>query len=77
LLPPMPLARLGRTLARARLYIGNDSGITHLAAAAGCPTLAIFGPTNPAVWAPRGANVRVIQGKEGFPTAEEVLSASL
>ncbi|MCX5772825.1 MAG: glycosyltransferase family 9 protein [Candidatus Hydrogenedentes bacterium] len=76
-LPPMSLARLGRTLARARLYIGNDSGITHLAAASGCPTLAIFGPTNPTVWAPRGANVRVIQGKEGFPTAEEVLSASL
>lgn len=76
-LAPMPLARLGRTLARVRLYIGNDSGITHLAAAAGCPTLAIFGPTNPAVWAPRGENVRVIQGKEGFPTAEEVLSASL
>ncbi|HUW62827.1 MAG TPA: glycosyltransferase family 9 protein [Candidatus Bathyarchaeia archaeon] len=76
-LPPMLPASLGRTLARARLYIGNDSGITHLAAAVGCPTLAIFGPTNPAVWAPRGENVRVIQGKEGFPTAEEVLSALL
>jgi len=76
-LPPMSLSSLGRTLTRARLYIGNDSGITHLAAAAGCPTLAIFGPTNPAVWAPRGANVRVIQGKEGFPTAEDLLSAPL
>jgi ADP-heptose:LPS heptosyltransferase len=76
-LPAMPLSSLGRTLARARIYIGNDSGITHLAAAAGCRTLAIFGPTNPAVWAPRGVNVRVIQGKEGFPEAEEVLSASL
>src|SRR4051812_42746141 len=46
-------------LARARLYIGNDSGITHLAAAVGTPVLALFGPTDPAVWAPRGANVRV------------------
>jgi len=46
-------------LARARLYIGNDSGITHLAAAAGTPVLAIFGPTNPEVWAPRGPNVRI------------------
>jgi len=72
-LPPMSLASLGKTLARARLYIGNDSGITHLAAAAGCPTLAIFGPTDPAVWAPRGENVSVIQGKDGFPTAQEVL----
>jgi len=46
-------------LARARLYVGNDSGITHLAAAAGAPVLALFGPTDPRVWAPRGPNVRV------------------
>ena len=47
-------------LATARLYIGNDSGITHLASAVGTPTIALFGPTNPAIWAPRGHNVRVI-----------------
>lgn len=46
-------------LARARLYIGNDSGITHLAAAVGTPVLALFGPTDPRVWAPRGNNVRI------------------
>jgi hypothetical protein len=46
-------------LARARLYIGNDSGITHLAAAVGTPVLALFGPTNPEVWAPRGPHVRI------------------
>jgi ADP-heptose:LPS heptosyltransferase len=46
-------------LARARLYIGNDSGVTHLAAAVGTPVLALFGPTDPGVWAPRGPNVRV------------------
>ena len=46
-------------LARASLYIGNDSGITHLAAAVGTPVLALFGPTDPAVWAPRGHHVRV------------------
>jgi heptosyltransferase-3 len=46
-------------LAKARLYIGNDSGITHLAAAVGTPVLALFGPTNPEVWAPRGPYVRV------------------
>src|SRR6185312_7546559 len=46
-------------LARAALYIGNDSGITHLAAAVGTPVLALFGPTDPAVWAPRGPHVRV------------------
>jgi len=47
-------------LARARLYIGNDSGITHLAAAVGTPVLALYGPaSDPAVWAPRGEHVRV------------------
>ena len=46
-------------LSRARLYIGNDSGITHLAAAVGTPVLAIFGSSRPEVWAPRGPNVRV------------------
>jgi ADP-heptose:LPS heptosyltransferase len=50
-------------LSRAKLYIGNDSGITHLAAAVGTPVLAIFGPTDPAVWAPRGAHVRVVKVK--------------
>jgi heptosyltransferase III len=44
-------------LARARIYIGNDSGITHLAAAVGTPTIVLFGPTDPAVWAPRGSRV--------------------
>ena len=47
-------------IASARVYIGNDSGITHLAAAAGTPTIALFGPTDPAVWAPRGAHVTVL-----------------
>ncbi len=53
------LYELGCWLARARLYIGNDSGISHLAAAVGAPVLVLFGPTDPAVWAPRGPNVRV------------------
>ena len=68
--PPLPgavriadLYELACWLARARVYIGNDSGITHLAAAAGTPVVAIFGPTDPAVWAPRGAHVRVVTVK--------------
>ena len=39
-------------LARARIYIGPDTSITHLAAATGCPTVALFGPTDPRVWGP-------------------------
>jgi ADP-heptose:LPS heptosyltransferase len=53
------LYELACCLASSRLYIGNDFGITHLAAAVGTPVLALFGPTDPSVWAPRGANVRV------------------
>jgi ADP-heptose:LPS heptosyltransferase len=63
-------------LASARVYIGNDSGITHLAAAAGAPVIAIFGPTDPVVWAPRGQRVRVIRGDSlTAVSVDEVLSA--
>jgi len=51
------LYELGCWLASARVYIGNDSGISHLAAAVGTPTIILFGPTDPAVWAPRGSVV--------------------
>jgi heptosyltransferase-3 len=56
------LRDLASHIAGARLYIGNDSGITHLAAAVGVPTLALFGPTDPDIWAPRGENVTVLRG---------------
>jgi len=55
-----PLADLATMLSAACLYVGNDSGITHLAAAVGAPTVALFGPSDAAVWAPRGANVRTV-----------------
>ena len=45
-------------------YVGNDSGITHLAAAVGIPVVALFGPTDPAVWAPSGRNVTVVRAEE-------------
>jgi hypothetical protein len=54
------LYELAAHLAGARLYIGNDSGITHLAAAAGAPVISLFGTTDPAVWGPRGDRVHII-----------------
>jgi ADP-heptose:LPS heptosyltransferase len=60
-----PLRELGAILARAGLYVGNDSGITHLAAAWGAPTLALFGPTDPAVWAPLGPRVTSLRSRDG------------
>ncbi len=60
-----PLADLAAALASCRLFVGNDCGISHLAAAAGCPTVALFGATDPEVWAPRGRSVRVLQAPGG------------
>jgi heptosyltransferase-3 len=46
------LAQLATIIAQAKLYIGPDTGITHLAAATGIPVIALYGPTNPVKWAP-------------------------
>jgi hypothetical protein len=54
------LAEVGSWLARAAVYIGNDSGISHMAAACGVPVVALFGPTDPRVWSPRGEQVRIL-----------------
>jgi heptosyltransferase-3 len=57
-----PLLEVARNLQECRCYLGNDSGITHLAAMLGVPTVAIFGPTDPAIWQPVGPFVKVLQG---------------
>jgi ADP-heptose:LPS heptosyltransferase len=64
-------------LSAARGYTGNDAGVTHLAALV-CPVLALFGPTDPRVWAPPGAQVlRAPDGRlESLETAT-VLERSL
>jgi heptosyltransferase III len=66
------LYELACWLSRARLYIGNDSGISHLAAAVGVPTLAIFRTTDPSVWAPLGRHVGVLER----PSVTEVVHAA-
>lgn len=53
------LGELGALCELASLYAGNDVGSTYIAAATGCPTLAIYGPTDPAVSAPYMVNGRV------------------
>lgn len=55
------LGELAAWIRGARLYIGNDSGITHLAAATGIATIALFGPASSVrTWGPRGDNVTVL-----------------
>jgi ADP-heptose:LPS heptosyltransferase len=61
------LGLLAGIMGHAAFYIGNDSGITHLAAACGVPTVALFGPTDPRIWAPRGPAVQVIRWRPEHP----------
>lgn len=73
------LARLGRIapviwpsnyielldeLAQASMFVGNDSGPSHLAGIIGLPTVAIFAPTDPTVWRPLGPRVRIVQKQQ-------------
>jgi heptosyltransferase-3 len=58
------LANLGQALNRCAAFVGHDTGVTHLAAAVGTPTVALFGPTDPNVWAPLGEHVRVVQSPD-------------
>jgi heptosyltransferase-2 len=68
----LPLPTLAALLRQCRLFLGHDSGITHLAAAArkDLPIVALFGPTDPTVWAPPRAKVRVLRGD---PTTKNIL----
>jgi len=59
-------------LRRARLYIGNDTGYSQLAAAAGAPTLALFGPSDDRIWKPWGENVRVVRGARTFEEIRKI-----
>ena len=61
----LPLPRLAAILARSRLFIGHDSGISHLAAAVGAKCVLLFGPTDPSVWAPLNPGVHVLQAPDG------------
>ena len=74
------IPELAETLARAKLYIGNDSGVTHLAGALNLPTVAVFGSSDPALWAPFGGRIRVVRSGETeirFPPVDDVVKAAL
>ena len=61
----LPLPSLGAVLARCALFLGHDSGISHLAAAVGTRCILLFGPTDPEIWAPGNAGVNVVQAASG------------
>ena len=54
-------------LKRCRLYVGNDSGLMHIAAASGVPTVGLFGPSPPALYAPTGTRASFVATDIEFP----------
>jgi ADP-heptose:LPS heptosyltransferase len=60
----LPLPQLSAVLERS-IFIGHDSGISHLAAASGANCALLFGPTDPDVWAPRNKNVQILRAQSG------------
>ncbi len=60
----LPLPRLAAVLEDTS-FVGHDSGISHLAAAAGANCTLLFGPTDPQVWAPKNENVHVLRAQSG------------
>jgi heptosyltransferase III len=57
----LPLKELAARLRGCRLFLGHDSGVSHLAAACGVPSVLLFGPTDPAMWAPPATHVTVLR----------------
>lgn len=60
----LPLPQLAAVIERCQLFLGHDSGISHLAAAVGARSLLLFGPTDAAVWAPANSRVTIIEAPE-------------
>ena len=74
----LSVGALASLLRRCAAYLGNDSGVTHLAALVGVPTVALFGPSDPALWSPIGERVAVVRSATGVMTGigvDEVMRA--
>lgn len=62
----LPLPHLAAVLERCRLFLGHDSGISHLAAAVDTSCVLLFGPTDPAIWAPANEKVTIVTAPDGL-----------
>jgi ADP-heptose:LPS heptosyltransferase len=71
------LAGVAAWLAASRAFVGNDSGISHLAAAVGASVIAIFGPTDPATWRPLSKKTTIVHQAGGWPCENDVLQSLL
>jgi heptosyltransferase-3 len=61
----LPLTELATRLSGCALFLGHDSGISHLASTCGVPSILLFGPTDPAIWAPPQTTIQVLQAPGG------------
>jgi heptosyltransferase-3 len=68
----LPLPQLAAVAERCELFLGHDSGISHLAAAVGAPSLLLFGPTDAAVWGPANSGVTILEAPGGDLARVEV-----
>ena len=66
----LDLVEAAACLKRAALFVGNDSGLMHMAAAAGTPTLGLFGPTDERLYAPWGRKARIVRAGDRFDESE-------
>ena len=67
--PLLPVGSCAALLARADRFLCNDTGLMHVAGAMGVPTLALFGPTDPAIWKPAGDQVKGLRAEHGELTS--------
>lgn len=73
----LSLPQVAACLARSAVFIGNDSGLMHLSAATGAPTIGLFGPTDASVYAPAGRrSIAVEGGSMAAITVQQVVAAA-
>jgi ADP-heptose:LPS heptosyltransferase len=65
-----PLAQIKQLLATASVFVGNDSGPAHMAAAFGLPVVAIFGASDPAIWGPWRTASEIVSAPGGIARVE-------
>jgi len=70
ILRSQPLITVAERLRGCQGFIGHDSGITHLAASLGLPGLALWGPSPPRVWSPRGGEIQVLEARPDLESLE-------
>ena len=73
-----PLAQVKSLMAGAQLFIGNDSGPAHIAAAFGVPVVVLFGPSDPVNWAPWRTEAQVLTNPDAIDqiSVREVIAAA-